>query len=369
MSAVLQNFSLHGLRRIIVGRPSASCRNPPAPLGPMQPGARSAMTTQVYPHPWRNTSCSVGKDEWHSTTPVEEAAVATLHGAVTSGEIAREPARLDGVKSSLVRRSRGRSGSRCRPLFLQRAVTGSDWRRSRFSQRSGSSRCEAHRRGQGTIGTCLSAVIGSATASSSSEDRSLVPGPASWASGAPRHQRRGLRVCEYLGVVRSADVGRANERPRGRHRRARGRARRGDATHKVGLPPARSNRRVPIEPGPGRDPLPGRASRARSGRRGPAPGHRGAHRRSELQARRRQTRRRLRRRLPDRRPRHVLRVRLRPRASAAPHAACYGSPRCASMSTRAGRRELDIVASTASLVAPIFLSSRALSGGTCRAAI
>ena len=100
-----------------------------------------------------------------STTPVEEAAVATLHGAVASGEIAREPARLDGVK--VVALSGGAAVvwlAVSVPYFSQRAITGlglaaitllaAIWivtLRSAFAA------------GKGTIGTGLSAVIGSAT--------------------------------------------------------------------------------------------------------------------------------------------------------------------------------------------------------------
>jgi exopolysaccharide biosynthesis polyprenyl glycosylphosphotransferase len=100
-----------------------------------------------------------------SSTPVEEAAVATLQGAVASGEIAREPARLDGVK--LVALTGGAAVvwlAVSVPYLSQRAVTGlglvaitllaTIWivtLRSAFAA------------GRGTIGTGLSAAIGSGT--------------------------------------------------------------------------------------------------------------------------------------------------------------------------------------------------------------
>jgi exopolysaccharide biosynthesis polyprenyl glycosylphosphotransferase len=100
-----------------------------------------------------------------STTPVEEAAVASLQGAVASGEIAREPARLDGVK--LVALTGGAAVvwlAVSVPYLSQRAVTGPGllaitllaaiWivtLRSAFAA------------GKGTIGTGLSAAIGSGT--------------------------------------------------------------------------------------------------------------------------------------------------------------------------------------------------------------
>jgi len=100
-----------------------------------------------------------------SSTPVEEAAVATLQGAVASGEIAREPARLDGVK--LVALTGGAAVvwlAVSVPYLSQRAVTGlgllaitllaAIWivtLRGAFAA------------GKGTIGTGLSAAIGSAT--------------------------------------------------------------------------------------------------------------------------------------------------------------------------------------------------------------
>ena len=100
-----------------------------------------------------------------SSTPVEEAAVATLQGAVASGEIAREPARLDGVK--LVALIGGAAVvwlAVSVPYLSQRPVTGlglaaitllaAIWivtLRSAFAA------------GKGTIGTGLSAAIGCAT--------------------------------------------------------------------------------------------------------------------------------------------------------------------------------------------------------------
>ncbi len=100
-----------------------------------------------------------------SSTPVEEAAVATLQGAVASGEIAREPARLDGVK--LVALTGGAAVvwlAVSVPYLSQRPVTGlglaaitllaAIWivtLRSAFAA------------GKGTIGTGLSAAVGCAT--------------------------------------------------------------------------------------------------------------------------------------------------------------------------------------------------------------
>jgi exopolysaccharide biosynthesis polyprenyl glycosylphosphotransferase len=100
-----------------------------------------------------------------SGTPVEEAAVANLQGAVASGEIAREPAHLNGVK--LVALTGGAALvwlAVSVPYLSQRSVTWSGlvaitllaaiWivtLRSAFAA------------GKGTIGTGLSAAIGSAT--------------------------------------------------------------------------------------------------------------------------------------------------------------------------------------------------------------
>jgi exopolysaccharide biosynthesis polyprenyl glycosylphosphotransferase len=100
-----------------------------------------------------------------SGTPVEEAAVANLQGAVAPGEIAREPARLDGVK--LVALTGGAALvwlAVSVPYLAQRSVTwpgllaitllAAVWvvtLRSAFAA------------GKGTIGTGLSAAIGSAT--------------------------------------------------------------------------------------------------------------------------------------------------------------------------------------------------------------
>jgi len=100
-----------------------------------------------------------------SSTPVEEAAVATLQGAVASGEIARDPAHLDGVR--LVALTGGAAVvwlAVSVPYLSQRPVTGlgllvitllaAIWivtLRSAFAA------------GKGTIGTGLSAAIGSAT--------------------------------------------------------------------------------------------------------------------------------------------------------------------------------------------------------------
>ena len=100
-----------------------------------------------------------------SSTPVEEAAVATLQGAVASSEIAREPARLDGVK--FVALTGGAAVvwlAVSVPYLSQRSVTGlglaaitllaAIWivtLRSAFAA------------GKGTIGTGLSAAIGCGT--------------------------------------------------------------------------------------------------------------------------------------------------------------------------------------------------------------
>jgi exopolysaccharide biosynthesis polyprenyl glycosylphosphotransferase len=100
-----------------------------------------------------------------SGTPVEEAAVANLQGAVASGQIAREPAHLDGAK--LVALTGGAAVvwlAVSVPYLSQRSVTWSGllavtllaaiWLvtlRSAFAA------------GKGTIGTGLSAAIGSGT--------------------------------------------------------------------------------------------------------------------------------------------------------------------------------------------------------------
>jgi exopolysaccharide biosynthesis polyprenyl glycosylphosphotransferase len=100
-----------------------------------------------------------------SSTPIEEAAAASLQGAAATPEIAREPARLDGVK--LIASGGGMVAVWLAvfvPYLSQRSFSGSGLAEITLLAAIWSVTLRsAFAAGRGTIGTGLSAAIGSAT--------------------------------------------------------------------------------------------------------------------------------------------------------------------------------------------------------------
>ena len=280
MSADLQDLSLHGLRRVVggptVGVPVGTS------LGPLPPAAKVRHDhASVPPTSGRNTSSPVAGDGWQlAAHRLKRRPQAALQGAVASGEIAREPATLDSVKAVALTGGAAVVWLAVSvPYLSQRAVTAlglaaitllaAIWIRDvekRLRRRQGDDRHRPlgrdrlrhrprHRR----------------------SDRSVVPGPAARPVGLGAISVgvfASASIWEWF--VRQTSAGRTSVLVVGTEELATGlaeemrRAKSGfDLLGRIGA--------CRPERDPGGGPVPGRTSRARSGRRGAAAGsHRGA---------------------------------------------------------------------------------------------